>query len=100
MLATGGSAIMAIESLESFGVEPKNIIFSNVVACPEGLKAMADRCVRRACGERAHASEASVSERTRAQAGSCCVVVLWIALANRCFGSVVPSWASERSAQK
>jgi hypothetical protein len=73
MLATGGSAIMAIESLESFGVEPKNIIFSNVVACPEGLKAMADRCVRRAAESertRAHASEASVSERKQGPAAS------------------------------
>jgi len=43
MLATGGSAIMAIESLVSFGVDPSNIIFSNVVCCPEGLKAMYER---------------------------------------------------------
>mmetsp|Transcript_74095 Transcript_74095/g.211549 ORF Transcript_74095/g.211549 Transcript_74095/m.211549 type:complete len:223 (+) Transcript_74095:78-746(+) len=37
MLATGGSAIMAIQSLVDAGVNPDRIIFANVVACPEGL---------------------------------------------------------------
>jgi uracil phosphoribosyltransferase len=43
MLATGGSAIMAIESLVSFGVDPSKIIFSNVVSCPEGIAAMYEK---------------------------------------------------------
>ena len=37
MLATGGSAIKAIESLETAGVDPSSITFSNVVSCPEGI---------------------------------------------------------------
>ncbi|GMI03715.1 hypothetical protein TrRE_jg7916 [Triparma retinervis] len=41
MLATGGSAKKAIESLVDVGVKPSNIIFSNVVCCPEGLKNLA-----------------------------------------------------------
>lgn len=41
MLATGGSAKKAIESLVDVGVKPSNIVFSNVVCCPEGLKNMA-----------------------------------------------------------
>ncbi|GMH84397.1 hypothetical protein TL16_g09912, partial [Triparma laevis f. inornata] len=38
MLATGGSAAKAIESLIAVGVPVSSIIFSNVVCCPEGLK--------------------------------------------------------------
>jgi len=38
MLATGGSAIMAIKSMIAKGVQQKNIIFLNVVSCPEGIR--------------------------------------------------------------
>ena len=41
MLATGGSAIKAIESLLEKGVKVENIVFSNVVSCPEGLNNLA-----------------------------------------------------------
>lgn len=37
MLATGGSALMVIQKLIEFGVLEKNIIFSNILASPEGL---------------------------------------------------------------
>ena len=37
MLATGGSAIQAIQCLIDKGATPANIIFVNVVACPEGI---------------------------------------------------------------
>lgn len=37
MLATGGSALMAIDVLKSKGVPPEQIIFLNLVAAPEGL---------------------------------------------------------------
>ena len=37
MLATGGSALKAIEVLEAAGVKQENIVFLNVVSCPEGL---------------------------------------------------------------
>jgi len=37
MLATGGSAIVAIRVLIEKGVQPHQITFLNVVACPEGL---------------------------------------------------------------
>jgi len=37
MLATGGSAVMAIKSLLSVGVKEENIVFVNVIACPEGI---------------------------------------------------------------
>ncbi|KAK4699779.1 hypothetical protein P7C70_g6478, partial [Phenoliferia sp. Uapishka_3] len=40
MLATGGSAIKAIEVLLSHGVPESRIIFLNLVASPEGLEAM------------------------------------------------------------
>jgi len=43
MLATGGSALMAIEVLKKKGVLEENILFLNVVTCPEGLKAMATK---------------------------------------------------------
>eukprot|EP00056_Hartaetosiga_gracilis_P013264 m.218830 g.218830 ORF g.218830 m.218830 type:complete len:221 (+) comp13818_c0_seq4:169-831(+) len=41
MLATGGSAKTAIKVLLDKGVEQKNIVFCNIVACPEGIKALA-----------------------------------------------------------
>jgi uracil phosphoribosyltransferase len=37
MLATGGSAVMAIARLVERGVQPSRIIFPNVLACPEGI---------------------------------------------------------------
>jgi len=40
MLATGGSAKMAIKNLVESGVSPTRIMFLNVVACPEGLHAL------------------------------------------------------------
>ncbi|GAA6012520.1 hypothetical protein JCM8202_003357 [Rhodotorula sphaerocarpa] len=40
MLATGGSAIKAVEVLIDHGVPQERIIFLNLVSCPEGLKAM------------------------------------------------------------
>jgi uracil phosphoribosyltransferase len=40
MLATGGSAKKAIEELLKHGVKENRIIFVNLVAAPEGLKAM------------------------------------------------------------
>eukprot|EP00549_Striatella_unipunctata_P015074 CAMPEP_0118674188 /NCGR_PEP_ID=MMETSP0800-20121206/750_1 /TAXON_ID=210618 ORGANISM="Striatella unipunctata, Strain CCMP2910" /NCGR_SAMPLE_ID=MMETSP0800 /ASSEMBLY_ACC=CAM_ASM_000638 /LENGTH=394 /DNA_ID=CAMNT_0006569357 /DNA_START=22 /DNA_END=1206 /DNA_ORIENTATION=+ len=41
MLATGGSAKMAINTLVQVGVHPEKIIFANVICCPEGLHALA-----------------------------------------------------------
>jgi uracil phosphoribosyltransferase len=41
MLATGGSCKMAIQSLIEAGVQPERIIYLNVIACPEGLAALA-----------------------------------------------------------
>ncbi|GAA5953382.1 hypothetical protein JCM5350_003619 [Sporobolomyces pararoseus] len=40
MLATGGSAIKAVEVLIDHGVPQERIIFLNLVSCPEGLRAM------------------------------------------------------------
>jgi len=40
MLATGGSATMAISVLVDAGVSPSKIIFINVIACPEGIEAL------------------------------------------------------------
>jgi uracil phosphoribosyltransferase len=40
MLATGGSAIKAVEVLEKHGVSQETIIFVNLVACPEGIQAL------------------------------------------------------------
>lgn len=37
MLATGGSAVMAIRLLVERGAQPSRIIFLNVLACPEGI---------------------------------------------------------------
>jgi uracil phosphoribosyltransferase len=43
MLATGGSAKMAIDTLVSeHKVDPGKIIFANMICAPEGLKAMAE----------------------------------------------------------
>jgi uracil phosphoribosyltransferase len=43
MLATGGSAKMAIDTLVSqFQVDPEKIIFANMICAPEGLRAMAE----------------------------------------------------------
>jgi uracil phosphoribosyltransferase len=42
MLATGGSAIMALDVLTvKYKIPQRNIIFANVICCPEGLTAMA-----------------------------------------------------------
>ena len=41
MLATGGSAVCAIRELIKRGVKEENIVFLNVVSCPEGLAHMA-----------------------------------------------------------
>ncbi len=37
MLATGGTAIKAIQVLILHGVNPLNILFLNLIACPEGI---------------------------------------------------------------
>ena len=43
MLATGGSAVMAVKTLiEMHHVDPSKIIFANMICAPEGLKAMAE----------------------------------------------------------
>ena len=41
MLATGGSACMAIKVLLDAGVREENILFVNVVSCPEGIQRLA-----------------------------------------------------------
>ncbi|KIK10959.1 hypothetical protein PISMIDRAFT_123570, partial [Pisolithus microcarpus 441] len=38
MLATGGSAIKAVEILKEQGVPEERIIFINLIAAPEGLR--------------------------------------------------------------
>lgn len=43
MLATGGSALRAIDVLIDHGVRPERIIFLNLVASPEGLRKFAHR---------------------------------------------------------
>merc|ERR1719336_1149869 len=43
MLATGGSALMAVQVLKDAGVAEEAILFLNVLSCPEGLKAMAEK---------------------------------------------------------
>jgi uracil phosphoribosyltransferase len=40
MLATGGSAGKAIDILKERGVKESNIIFVNLVSCPEGIQFM------------------------------------------------------------
>lgn len=42
MLATGGSAVTAIKSLKTKGVHESNIIFVNLVSCPEGIQRLLD----------------------------------------------------------
>ena len=37
MLATGGSAIQAMQVLVDHGVQPSKILFLNMIASPEGL---------------------------------------------------------------
>ncbi|KAJ3334928.1 Uracil phosphoribosyltransferase, synthesizes UMP from uracil [Kappamyces sp. JEL0680] len=39
MLATGGSAIKAVEVLLEKGVSEENIVFVNLISCPEGIQA-------------------------------------------------------------
>ena len=56
MLATGGSALMAINVLKEAGVAEDNIMFINVVSCPEGLKNLAEnapgvRIITAACDQ-------------------------------------------------
>ncbi|KAK4203666.1 putative uracil phosphoribosyltransferase [Triangularia verruculosa] len=43
MLATGGSAIMAVDVLKSRGVPEERILFLNVLASPEGIKTFASK---------------------------------------------------------
>jgi len=40
MLATGGSAIKAIEVLLDHGVREESILFVNLICCPEGISAI------------------------------------------------------------
>lgn len=46
MLATGGSALMAIDCLKDAGVPEEQILFLNVLSCPEGLKKLAEKAPR------------------------------------------------------
>ena len=41
MLATGGSAMMALGVLRQAGVRDERVVFANVVSCPEGLRRLA-----------------------------------------------------------
>jgi uracil phosphoribosyltransferase len=43
MLATGGSAIMAVEVLKSKGVPEEHILFLNLIASPEGIENFAKK---------------------------------------------------------
>lgn len=43
MLATGGSAIRAIQVLLDHGVKEENIVFLNLIATPEGIHALTAR---------------------------------------------------------
>ncbi|KAH8632976.1 hypothetical protein IG631_11610 [Alternaria alternata] len=43
MLATGGSALMAIDVLKSRGVPEEHILFLNLIASPEGAQNLADK---------------------------------------------------------
>jgi len=43
MLATGGSAMKAIEVLKEQGVPEDSIYFLNLIACPEGIEALTAR---------------------------------------------------------
>lgn len=42
MLATGGSAVKALEVLcQDCGCDPAKIVFANMICCPEGLQRLA-----------------------------------------------------------
>ena len=42
MLATGGSAVAALQELcDGAGVDPAKIVFANMISCPEGLQCLA-----------------------------------------------------------
>jgi uracil phosphoribosyltransferase len=43
MLATGGTAVQAVEVLLSHNVDPERILFLNLISAPEGIKAFAER---------------------------------------------------------
>ncbi len=43
MLATGGSAVKAIEVLREAGVPEEKIIFINLIAAPEGIQVLQNR---------------------------------------------------------
>ncbi len=43
MLATGGSAMKAIDVLIEHGVAEERIVFVNIISCPEGIQAMVSR---------------------------------------------------------
>lgn len=43
MLATGGSAMMAVDVLVSRGVLPSRILFLNLIAAPEGIRGFTDK---------------------------------------------------------
>ncbi|MCF1473602.1 uracil phosphoribosyltransferase [Agrobacterium vitis] len=43
MLATGGSALMAISELLKKGVQEKHVVFANILASPEGIKRVSAR---------------------------------------------------------
>lgn len=43
MLATGGSAIMAVEVLKAKGVPEERILFLNLITCPEGVRNFAEK---------------------------------------------------------
>jgi len=43
MLATGGSALMAVDVLKSRGVPEEHILFLNLIASPEGAKRFAEK---------------------------------------------------------
>lgn len=44
MLATGGSAIMAVEVLLSKGVPANRILFLNLISSPEGIETFCKSC--------------------------------------------------------
>ncbi|MFI6697549.1 uracil phosphoribosyltransferase [Streptomyces sp. NPDC050509] len=43
MLATGGTALAAIEVLRDLGVPEEHIVFVNFITCPEGIDAVGER---------------------------------------------------------
>jgi uracil phosphoribosyltransferase len=43
MLATGGSALTAIDVLKEAGVREEQILFVNLISCPDGLKVLAQK---------------------------------------------------------